>query len=565
MRVLLIGATGAFGSRLAARLSGIAGLDLVLAARSLPALERLRASLAPGAAATLSVARFDRRRPDLAALRPGIVVDAAGPFQDGDLGLARAAIAAGAHYVDFADARAYVAAFPAALDASAKARGVLAVAGASSTPALSHAVLDEMVAGWRRVDAIRVAILPGARAPRGLAVMEAILSWTGRPVRLFRDGGWGEAPGWSRPRRLRVPGLGARLASLCETPDLDLLPARFRVSREALFLAGLEVPAMHLGLWLLSFAVRLGLVRTLVPAARVLRVAAGPISALGSDRGGMLVEAEGLDDEGRRIRARWSLVAAGGCGPSIPGAPAAALVRALIAGAPLPSGAMACVGLLSRDAILAELAGLPVTTRGDEGLPDDAALFRRLIGRRFDALPAPVRAVHGAEGHFAGRAVARTGRGLAAWALCRLLGLPRSGRTPAAVAIARVGDGETWIRRFGTSTFRSRLAPTRQLGLFDEIVGPLRLRFDLRPTPAGVSWRLVGWCLGPVPLPFALAPRVLARGEARGAGYGFTVVVAHRLLGLVLAYRGGLEVGAVSPRAPQPGAGRGGRAENTPM
>ena len=146
MRVLLVGASGAFGSRLAARLAGMPGLGLVLAARSLPALQRLRLSLEP-AAATLSAATFDRARPDLGVFAPDIVVDAAGPFQNGDMALAHAAVAAGAHYIDLADTRAYVAAFPAALDAAARAAGVLAVAGASSTPALTHAVLDAMIAG----------------------------------------------------------------------------------------------------------------------------------------------------------------------------------------------------------------------------------------------------------------------------------------------------------------------------------------------------------------------------------------------------------------------------------
>lgn len=538
--MLLVGATGAFGSRLAERLAGIAGLDLILAARSMPALRRLSETLAPMAIATLSVAIFDRRRPEFAALAPNAVVDAAGPFQDGDLTLARAAIETGAHYVDLADARAYVAACPSALDAAANAKGVLAVAGASSTPALSHAVLDELVAGWRAVDTIVVAILPGARAPRGLAVMEAILSWTGQPVRVFRRGRWGEAPGWSGLRRLRVPGLGPRFASLCETPDLDLLPARFAPRDEALFLAGLEVPLMHLGLCLLAWPVRLGLLATLRPAAPWFRAAAGPLSVLGSDRGGMVVEAEGRDGEGRRIRARWSLVAERGSGPRIPGAAAAALVRALHEGRETRTGAQACVGLLTRDAILAELADWPITTRLDESWPDDPSLFRRLLGRRFDALPAQVRLVHGSGGRFEGAAVARAGRGPFARGLARLVGLPRSGLTSVAVDIERAADGEVWTRRFGPRAFRSRLVPADGIGQFEERVGPLRLRFDLRPTPIGVMWRLVGWRLGPLPLPFALAPRVLARGEARAGGYGFTVVVAHALLGPIFAYRGSL-------------------------
>ena len=75
---------------------------------------------------------------------------------------------------------------------------------------------------------------------------------------------------------------------------------------------------MHLGLWLLLWPVRLGLIRSLVRLAPALCAAAGPISWFGSDRGGMLVGAEGLDTEGRRLRVRWSLVAAEDCGPFVP-------------------------------------------------------------------------------------------------------------------------------------------------------------------------------------------------------------------------------------------------------
>jgi saccharopine dehydrogenase-like NADP-dependent oxidoreductase len=92
-----------------------------------------------------------------------------GPFQHGDLRLAHAAIAAGIHYIDLADARALVAGF-AALDPAARQAGVVALAGASWTPALSNAVLDRMTAGWRCVDRVEIAISPGNRAPRGLSV-----------------------------------------------------------------------------------------------------------------------------------------------------------------------------------------------------------------------------------------------------------------------------------------------------------------------------------------------------------------------------------------------------------
>jgi saccharopine dehydrogenase-like NADP-dependent oxidoreductase len=137
-RILLVGATGAFGERLARMIAPWEGVELVLAARRAEPLQTLAAAL-PGPA---TIAVFDRDAPDLSALRPWAVVDLAGPFQTSDLRLAEAAIAAGAHYVDIADGRDFVASFPAALDAAAQAASVLAVTGASSTPALSNAALE---------------------------------------------------------------------------------------------------------------------------------------------------------------------------------------------------------------------------------------------------------------------------------------------------------------------------------------------------------------------------------------------------------------------------------------
>ena len=84
----------------------------------------------------------------LAATGAFAVVDAAGPYQGGDYHLAAAAIAAGLHFIDLADARDYVAGF-ASLDAAARQAGVVALTGASSTPALSNAALDTLTAGWR--------------------------------------------------------------------------------------------------------------------------------------------------------------------------------------------------------------------------------------------------------------------------------------------------------------------------------------------------------------------------------------------------------------------------------
>jgi hypothetical protein len=539
-RILLVGATGAFGARLAQLLARW-DVDLILSARRMEPLRTLAREL-EGPARIETVA-LDRRAPDLAGLAPWAIVDAAGPFQASDLTLARAAVAVGAHYVDIADGRDFVAAFPEALGADARAAGVLAVTGASSTPALSAAALDQLTAGWRAIDTARVAISPGARAPRGRSVVAAILSYVGRPVRVFAGGGWTERPGWSGPRRVYVPGLGRRWASLCDTPDLDMIPDRFAVRRDGLFLAGLELSWMHLGLWLLSWPVRWGLARNLVPLAGPLRAAAGWASAFGSDRGGMVVEAAGEAADGGSRRARWSLVADAGAGPNVPVAAAAAVLRGLADGSIAARGARACVGLLDLDAIMAELAHLPIRTGALVVAQDEPVLFRRVLGDRFDRLPPEVRRVHGGAGlqQLVGRGRARGARNLPATLGRAVLGLPRPGRYPRLdVAVAPDAEGETWTRAFGSGAFSSHLRPSREMGRFEERFGPLCFTFEAATDARGFRWRFVDCRVGPLPLPRLLRPRIRARAFEADGMYRFSVAVAAPLAGLLFAYAGRL-------------------------
>jgi hypothetical protein len=243
------------------------------------------------------------------------------------------------------------------LDAEARVAGVVALTGASSTPALSHAVLDRLTAGWRQIDAVDIAISPGNRSsPRGLSVIQAILSYAGKPVRVFADGGWTERPGWGWPMRREMPGLGKRWLSLCETPDLDLVPVRFSPRCGAIFRAGLELSIMHLGLCAAGLFVRVGLLPSLMAFARPFRWMAEQLKRFGSDRGGMMVEVSGLDAAGTSIRAIWSLIAEAGDGPFVPTLPALAAIRALADGSLAEPGARACVGVLDLDRIGREFA-----------------------------------------------------------------------------------------------------------------------------------------------------------------------------------------------------------------
>lgn len=69
-----------------------------------------------------------------------------------------------------------------------------------------------------------------------------------RGFRLLEGGAWRSRPGWSLLRRKPMPGLGARWLSLCDTPDLDIIPQRFPAVRTVRFFGGLEITFLHLGL-----------------------------------------------------------------------------------------------------------------------------------------------------------------------------------------------------------------------------------------------------------------------------------------------------------------------------
>lgn len=539
-RVLVVGAGGVFGSRLCEGLLRT-GFEVVVAGRNRARAEdvaaRLRAAFPDGRieAAVLDTATLTAG--DLKATGAAIVADAAGPFQGAQPTTARAAIAAGLSYVDLADGRDFVAAFP-ALDGAARAAGVAALTGCSSTPALSNAVLDRLTGGWRGVVSVEAAISPGARAPRGLSVMRAILSWLGRPVRVF-DGGWTTRRGWSGLYRRDFGAAGQRRVSLCETPDLDLLVERFRPRERALFLAGLEPWPAHLGAWALGWLVR-ALRFDPVPLARALVTLSGWASVFGSDRGAMRVQAYGVDGEGRAARAIWRLVAEPGEGPVTPGLPALAAIKAIAAGRGAP-GARACVGVLTLEDIVAEMAphGLATETVAERG-----AIYARAIGPAFDALPAPIRALHETPGRslWRGEAMTDGASGPLAALVARIVGFPKAQAACwAEVAIEADGDRSVWRRRIGGHGFASVLSHPRPGGRVSERFGPLSMDLTLTPEGERLVYRVDGWRLGPIPLPRALAPSTLAQEEVDGEGrFVFDVEISAPLIGRLVRYRGWL-------------------------
>ncbi|MDH3472599.1 MAG: saccharopine dehydrogenase NADP-binding domain-containing protein [Rhodospirillales bacterium] len=364
--VLVIGGYGVFGSRLCRLLAATPVLRVVVAGRFPDTARRLAQELARDRPdAGIEALRLDIDGELSAALEcsdADVVIHAAGPFQGQDYRVARACIATGRHYIDLADGRDFVAGF-AALDGAARRAGVLAVSGASSVPGLSGAVVAHLARNLVALEQVEIGITPGNRAPRGLAVVRAILGYTGRAIPVWTDGGQGRVYGWQdlRRRSLRLAGrapLGARWFAACDVPDTALLPARYPGLRDVTFHAGLELAVLHLGLWLLSWPVRWRLLPGLAPLAPLARRLAALLEPFGTDRGGMFVEVSGRDAAGAPQRRRWTLIAEGGDGPFVPCLPAAILTRALAEGRLALRGARPCLDLFDLDDVATATNGL---------------------------------------------------------------------------------------------------------------------------------------------------------------------------------------------------------------
>ncbi|MBN8812417.1 MULTISPECIES: SDR family oxidoreductase [unclassified Sphingomonas] len=530
-RILVIGGYGGFGARLSRRLLA-AGHEVLVAGRS---HDRAAAFCAghPGAEPVVAD-RTNGIGMVLARERPDLVIDAAGPFQGSGYTVPEACIAMRIPYLDLADSRDFVTGIAALNKGPAVA--VPIVSGASSVPALSGAVVRALAAGLPQVERIDIAISASNRAVAGPSVAAAILSYVGKPVRVWRGQRWMQATGWQDLRRERfaIEGEAAplrRWIALAEVPDLSLAPELLPGRPATTFRAGTELGFQMLALWLLSWPVRWGWLRTLRGAAPWLHKLQRITAWAGSDRSAMSVTLVGAG-----VRRRWTLIADRGDGPEIPTLAAELLAGDILAGR-VPPGAQDASRLLTLDRFEPLFAGLAIRHAVREHAVDP--LYARAMGARFARLPEQVRAMHalcgdaGAEGE----GEVRRGRGLA-WLVGRVMGFPPSGSYPLRVAFAARNGKECWTRDFGGHAFSSELGQAGQ-GVAERF-GPLRFAFDLPSDDKGLRMVLRRWSAFGVPMPRLLAPRIAAREWQEDGRFRFEVGVALPLLGAVVHYTGWL-------------------------
>lgn len=345
--MLVLGGYGNFGARIVRALGGHESSMLLIGGRDLHRAEGLAQEVGHGArgvAVDWTASDFAER---MRALGVELLIHTAGPFQVQRYEVAQAAARAGAHYIDLADGRRFVCDFPQAMDAAFRHADCSAITGASTVPALSSAVVEHLTHGWQRIDAIDLCVAPAQTAPRGVATLAAVLSYCGAPIDVWREGRWQTQRGWTRPERVHFARLKPRLGALCDIPDLELFPSRYKVTQRVMFRAALEV---RWGQWAFACLAALraaGVLRHPERWARPLNAVARMFDVLGSALGGMVVRVQGVNAQGEPLQRAWHISADHDHGPEIPCMAAIVLARRLAGGEVLPVGAHACMGLLS--------------------------------------------------------------------------------------------------------------------------------------------------------------------------------------------------------------------------
>lgn len=356
-RILVIGGYGNFGTYISKRLASVSGVTVIIAGRDGHKAEILAKQI--GA----EWAELDINQNvigHLERLKPDIVIHTSGPFQGQGYDVALSCIQYKCHYIDLADGRDFVAGI-AQLDQAAQEAGVLVVTGASSVPALTSAIIDRHIAEFKNLDEVSYGIATGQKTSRGLATTKAVLSYAGKPFKTMINGVMQSVYGWQSIYLRKFEELGWRFLGNCDVPDLSLFPARYPNIKTIRFYAGIEIPFIHVSLWLMTWLVRIKMISNLADYAYAFLKSSYWFDFLGTDKSAFFMDMKGTSVKGDVHQVSFNLIARKGDGPLIPCTPAIAMAVKLLNDQSGLKGAMPCVGILTLDNILDELKPLNIT------------------------------------------------------------------------------------------------------------------------------------------------------------------------------------------------------------
>ena len=553
-KVLIIGGYGTFGGRVARLLADDTRLTLVIAGRTLHKAESFIARYQDQA--MMIPARFDRDADvlqQISDLAPDIVVDASGPFQDyGDniYRVVEAAISAGVHYLDLADASEFVYGIE-EFDSRAREKNLFVLSGASTCPSLSSAVCRRLARGMSKVHSIRGGVAPSPYSGVGLSVMRAVAHSAGKPVSIIRNDVVATAYPFTDAHRFTIapPGylpLYQRTFALVDLPDLRLLK-RVVPQTENTWLGAAPVPAIyHATLRVLARLVKIGLLNSISSLAPLMAFVMNRL-AWGEHRGGMFVEIRGEDNACNPVCRSWHLVAEGADGPSIPSMASAGIIRNYLNGhMPVPGARPAFEDHELQD-FEYFFAQMNIHT-GERNSPArrDGPVFQRALDSAWHELPEEIRQLHKLEEtlEFNGRASVTRGNSLIAKLINHVVGFPPAGcDTPLRVSMKNKNGREYWTRDFDGQKFSSVMSSGK--GRFTHLVrekfGPVSFAMALLLENGRLDYVHRGWTFLGIPMPRFLGPRGKTYEYVEDGKFHFHVDINLPIAGHVVTYDGWLQ------------------------
>lgn len=171
-------------------------------------------------------------------------------------------------------------------------------------------------------------------------------------------------------------------------------------------------------------------------------------------------------------------------------------------------------------------------------------LYRKILGPAWDALPAPIRAMHTLHDRLEARGRSRVerGTGLLARMVASIIGFPAAGQdVPVTVRFSLDQGTERWERDFGGKRFVSYQSAGKG-GLVDERFGPFTFGLQLHLADGKLHLLMRRWRLCGIPLPAFLAPGGNTYEHVENGRFCFHVDIVQPGIGLIVRYRGWLEL-----------------------
>ncbi|MBL4853367.1 MAG: DUF4166 domain-containing protein [Robiginitomaculum sp.] len=545
-KVLIIGGYGQFGGRLCQRLSDIANIKVLVAGRNLSKAE----ALCKQHGGNLSPQAFDLEadiETQLKALEPWLVIDAAGPFQSvfgHSYALPETCMRRGIHYIDLSDSGEFTKGI-AALDTEAKRHGVAVISGASSVPALSSAVVDAAKPRFARITSIEGGISPGGKIDIGLSVTRAVLSYLGKPLKIFVGGTWMHEFGYARVHKHKIALIGEpalnRYFGLCDAPDLLLFPQHYKGVDTVRFYGSQELWLIHISICILAWLQKRKIVRNLQNHARFFSRVGTWLGRFASERGGMYMHILGIDSAGSPISQQWNLIASEGDGPFIPTLAAEILTRRWLEQDPRP-GARPALSQISLGEFEQAFSSLAIKSEFEDMKPAPY-LYQQVLGENFDELPDALRAGHAVSNTkiMSGRVDVVRGKNPLSYLAATCIGFAKTGTDqPITIIMDVKNQKEVWTRTIDGQSFRSVLSKDKRPHEIYERFGPVKFKMLFRIENEKLYYDIVSAKLLGLPFPKFLLPKSVSHERVQGGRFFFDVEIKLPVLGRLISYKGWL-------------------------